>query len=184
MVVDLWKRDTTWRFCTLPKPKKQQQIHFISLTSQGFIFYYDIFDLSHPFAWKQAMTTSFPRLLSTTASNPTLFRTGSDHLTRSVSNSVTRLLFSSSSSTHHHNEKEQTQTPKPESLHDDDKQSQKEEEEEEEDNDDDIDMNKETGEVGGPKGPEPTRYGDWERNGRCSDFWFIAYYFTITNTIT
>ena len=25
-------------------------------------------------------------------------------------------------------------------------------------------------EVGGPKGPEPTRYGDWERNGRCSDF--------------
>jgi hypothetical protein len=25
-------------------------------------------------------------------------------------------------------------------------------------------------EVGGPKGPEPTRYGDWESNGRCSDF--------------
>ena len=25
-------------------------------------------------------------------------------------------------------------------------------------------------EVGGPKGPEPTRYGDWEVNGRCSDF--------------
>lgn len=25
-------------------------------------------------------------------------------------------------------------------------------------------------EQGGPKGPEPTRYGDWERNGRCSDF--------------
>ncbi|MCX8501835.1 MAG: DUF1674 domain-containing protein [Alphaproteobacteria bacterium] len=25
-------------------------------------------------------------------------------------------------------------------------------------------------EVGGPKGPEPTRYGDWERNGRCCDF--------------
>jgi len=25
-------------------------------------------------------------------------------------------------------------------------------------------------EYGGPKGPEPTRYGDWERNGRCSDF--------------
>jgi hypothetical protein len=25
-------------------------------------------------------------------------------------------------------------------------------------------------EIGGPKGPEPTRYGDWERNGRCSDF--------------
>ena len=25
-------------------------------------------------------------------------------------------------------------------------------------------------EVGGPKGLEPTRYGDWERNGIASDF--------------
>ena len=25
-------------------------------------------------------------------------------------------------------------------------------------------------ELWGPKGPEPTRYGDWERAGRCSDF--------------
>ncbi len=25
-------------------------------------------------------------------------------------------------------------------------------------------------EIGGPSGPEPTRYGDWERNGICSDF--------------
>ena len=25
-------------------------------------------------------------------------------------------------------------------------------------------------ETGGPKGPEPTRYGDWERKGRCIDF--------------
>lgn len=25
-------------------------------------------------------------------------------------------------------------------------------------------------EVGGPEGPEPTRYGDWERKGICSDF--------------
>ena len=25
-------------------------------------------------------------------------------------------------------------------------------------------------ESGGPKGPEPTRYGDWERDGRCVDF--------------
>jgi len=30
--------------------------------------------------------------------------------------------------------------------------------------------NPNTGEVGGPKGPEPTRYGDWERKGRVSDF--------------
>jgi hypothetical protein len=25
-------------------------------------------------------------------------------------------------------------------------------------------------EIGGPEGPEPTRYGDWEKGGRCSDF--------------
>jgi hypothetical protein len=25
-------------------------------------------------------------------------------------------------------------------------------------------------EIGGPKGPEPTRYGDWEKAGRCIDF--------------
>jgi hypothetical protein len=25
-------------------------------------------------------------------------------------------------------------------------------------------------EIGGPKGPEPTRYGDWEKAGRCTDF--------------
>ena len=25
-------------------------------------------------------------------------------------------------------------------------------------------------EIGGPKGPEPTRYGDWEKRGRCIDF--------------
>jgi len=25
-------------------------------------------------------------------------------------------------------------------------------------------------EYGGPRGKEPTRYGDWEKNGRCIDF--------------
>lgn len=25
-------------------------------------------------------------------------------------------------------------------------------------------------EIGGPKGLEPTRYGDWERKGICYDF--------------
>ena len=33
-----------------------------------------------------------------------------------------------------------------------------------------ADAKKKKKEVGGPKGPEPTRYGDWERNGRCVDF--------------
>ena len=27
-----------------------------------------------------------------------------------------------------------------------------------------------TPELGGPKGPEPTRYGDWEKKGITSDF--------------
>ena len=31
-------------------------------------------------------------------------------------------------------------------------------------------INQKPVEVGGPKGPEPTRYGDWEKAGRCSDF--------------
>ncbi|MGD9512396.1 MAG: DUF1674 domain-containing protein [Geminicoccaceae bacterium] len=26
------------------------------------------------------------------------------------------------------------------------------------------------GEINGPRGPEPTRFGDWEKDGRCSDF--------------
>lgn len=30
--------------------------------------------------------------------------------------------------------------------------------------------NPKTGEIGGPTGPEPTRYGDWERKGRVTDF--------------
>lgn len=25
-------------------------------------------------------------------------------------------------------------------------------------------------EIGGREGPEPVRYGDWEKNGRCIDF--------------
>jgi hypothetical protein len=25
-------------------------------------------------------------------------------------------------------------------------------------------------EIGGPAGPDPTRFGDWERGGRCIDF--------------
>jgi hypothetical protein len=25
-------------------------------------------------------------------------------------------------------------------------------------------------EIGGPAGPEPTRYGDWQIKGRCIDF--------------
>ena len=31
-------------------------------------------------------------------------------------------------------------------------------------------VNPRTGEVNGPKGAEPTRYGDWEKDGRVYDF--------------
>ncbi|KAH8378345.1 hypothetical protein KR093_010800 [Drosophila rubida] len=31
-------------------------------------------------------------------------------------------------------------------------------------------INPHTGEVNGPRGPEPTRYGDWESKGRVTDF--------------
>ena len=30
--------------------------------------------------------------------------------------------------------------------------------------------NKKKKEIGGREGPDPTRYGDWEKNGRCIDF--------------
>ncbi len=33
-----------------------------------------------------------------------------------------------------------------------------------------ADPPRETREIGGPSGPDPTRYGDWERRGRCIDF--------------
>ena len=34
----------------------------------------------------------------------------------------------------------------------------------------DVHLNKNVQELGGPLGPEPTRYGDWERKGKTSDF--------------
>ena len=33
-----------------------------------------------------------------------------------------------------------------------------------------VDVERATKEIGGPTGPEPTRFGDWERKGRVSDF--------------
>lgn len=31
-------------------------------------------------------------------------------------------------------------------------------------------VDKQSKEIGGRKGPEPTRYGDWEKKGICYDF--------------
>ncbi|KAJ8425313.1 hypothetical protein Cgig2_020951 [Carnegiea gigantea] len=46
------------------------------------------------------------------------------------------------------------------------KERQNEGNDEEDDDDDGVYVNEETGEIGGPRGPEPTRYGDWEKGGR------------------
>lgn len=35
---------------------------------------------------------------------------------------------------------------------------------------DTIEQPTQTPEHGGRDGPDPTRYGDWEKNGRCIDF--------------
>lgn len=40
----------------------------------------------------------------------------------------------------------------------------------EEDEEPKVFVNPKTGEVNGPRGPEPTRYGDYEKGGRCYDF--------------
>ena len=32
------------------------------------------------------------------------------------------------------------------------------------------DKSKPPKEIGGPEGPDPTRFGDWEKSGRCIDF--------------
>ncbi len=40
----------------------------------------------------------------------------------------------------------------------------------EEDGSQEVEQDQRPKEYGGPKGKEPTRYGDWEKNGRCIDF--------------
>jgi hypothetical protein len=43
-------------------------------------------------------------------------------------------------------------------------------EESEEGSEGESDRSERPREIGGPKGLEPTRYGDWEKGGRCIDF--------------
>ena len=38
------------------------------------------------------------------------------------------------------------------------------------DSEDSVEKETRPAEYGGPRGKEPTRYGDWEKNGRCIDF--------------
>ncbi|XVF10042.1 hypothetical protein REPUB_Repub07fG0149700 [Reevesia pubescens] len=81
----------------------------------------------------------------------------SEWMTRFASNSASRFVCSSAQQPRLNHE-EKTNEEKREAIKVENK-------EEDADN-----VNQQTGEVGGPRGPEPTRYGDWERNGRCNDF--------------
>ena len=96
-------------------------------------------------------------------------RCGSESLTHS---NTSRRLFCSSAQQPQHREKQEEEEEV--SSFSGNKQSPDgengEEVEEEDEGGGGVHVNEQTGEIGGPKGPEPTRYGDWERNGRCSDF--------------
>ncbi|RDX61712.1 Succinate dehydrogenase assembly factor 4, mitochondrial, partial [Mucuna pruriens] len=118
----------------------------------------------HVCLWKRCLSTQKSCKNLHLTANTALHHT--EQMTRLVSNSVTRLLCSSSTLSQHENPVREQAEATQESLNDENKQSH----EAKEDDEDGDRINEETGEIGGPKGPEPTRYGDWERNGRCSDF--------------
>ncbi|XP_057508204.1 uncharacterized protein LOC130791108 [Actinidia eriantha] len=88
------------------------------------------------------------------------------------SDSASRLIYSSTQHQHQHQQPLDPSNPnKVLAVAEESEVKEKiQHEEEEEDENDGVRANEETGEIGGPRGPEPTRYGDWERNGRCSDF--------------
>ncbi|BFG23523.1 hypothetical protein CerSpe_097970 [Prunus speciosa] len=115
------------------------------------------------------MAINLGRLFSSTTVLSTPSR--AEPLTRAAINSVSRLLCSSAtqSQSQHENPGKEQREPTEEKIESTENQADDGEEEDDDDEDDGY-MNKETGEIGGPKGPEPTRFGDWERNGRCSDF--------------
>ncbi|KAF8042874.1 hypothetical protein BT93_A1256 [Corymbia citriodora subsp. variegata] len=103
-----------------------------------------------------------------------LARAGSEPLARSVVGSAARLFGSSTEQPRGGNrpsgEPREGAAKEIRQQHEEEEPRRAEEGEEEEEEEDDGYVNRQTGEIGGPKGPEPTRYGDWERNGRCSDF--------------
>ncbi|KAL1314936.1 hypothetical protein AAHE18_16G224800 [Arachis hypogaea] len=114
-------------------------------------------------------TSSLPRLLSTVP-NPAPYLTRSEPLTRSISNSVSRLLCSYSTQQPRENTvTEQEHAPslshKEESMRTEEQEQEQEQQHDDDDEDGEL-VNDETGEVGGPKGPEPTRYGDWEHESQ------------------
>ncbi|EXB84238.1 hypothetical protein L484_000138 [Morus notabilis] len=115
------------------------------------------------------MASNLGRLFSsiTNLSTPKviLSSTRSEPLTRCATNSASRLVSSSAQKPQYDQEnmnKEQREAIA--------KDLENEKEDGVEDEEEGTSLNEQTGEVGGPRGPEPTRYGDWERNGRCYDF--------------
>ncbi|XP_062144861.1 uncharacterized protein LOC133852180 [Alnus glutinosa] len=114
------------------------------------------------------MASNLGRLFSLSALKLTFSHTRSDPLTRSVSNPVSRLICSATQQPHPL--EENPNKPQAETTEKDLPNESQEDDQEDDDEDSDDLVNKATGEVGGPRGPEPTRFGDWERNGRCSDF--------------
>lgn len=121
------------------------------------------------------MSTSLSRLLTSvtnlSAADHALHCTKAQPLACSASASVTRFICS----TTQHFQSQQDNSVKEQAKafqenHTTDDTPGQEEKEQDGDDNDGVNVNEETGEIGGPKGPEPTRYGDWERNGRCYDF--------------
>ncbi|XP_050387178.1 uncharacterized protein LOC126803412 [Argentina anserina] len=107
------------------------------------------------------MSMKLCRVFSTTAV------TKSEPLTRLAVNSVSRFLSSSAGESQPGRVNAEVKHAGKAEVNDE---KSEERAEDGEDDGDELDLNKETGEIGGPKGPEPTRFGDWEKNGRCSDF--------------
>ncbi|XP_010271321.1 PREDICTED: putative clathrin assembly protein At5g57200 [Nelumbo nucifera] len=137
----------------------------------------DVAYCMHSPAWRLAKTDNWMRLFSSMMeiSRPMLGLAviRSESVIASSSLHLTRRLSSSGPQQQQEENPESTVEEKC-SCHDsraEDKHSESGNvNEEEEDDDVGVYVNKQTGEIGGPKGPEPTRYGDWERGGRCSDF--------------
>ncbi|CAL1391013.1 unnamed protein product [Linum trigynum] len=84
--------------------------------------------------------------------------------------SLRRLVSSTTTKTQQSKQQEEEPPSKRNPNPEPESEKKAEEEGEEGGDGDELDLNEDTGEIGGPRGPEPTRYGDWERNGRCYDF--------------
>lgn len=108
------------------------------------------------------MASNLRRLLSTKLAIRSI---GPGPLAAAARPSAIRLFGSSGQEERPREEREEDAVKESQS-----KREQVDEEEGEEGDEGEEYVNQETGEIGGPRGPEPTRYGDWERKGRCSDF--------------